>query len=68
MRPTPSTEQSILQKVVDLGSALQIIVNNDDDALDKLCILYIKSKSTRFIQRNKSMISTTKLKKMYTNL
>lgn len=41
----------------------------DIDVLDKLCILCVRSKSTRTIRRDKSMINvTSKLKEVYVGL
>lgn len=62
-------QQHTLEEV-DLSSVHQIKSSiNDNDALDKLCTLYVESKSTRVVRRNKNMTPTTsKLKKMYVNL
>lgn len=64
LRPIPGIE------VVDLGSTQKIKINEDNsDALDKLCTLYVRSKSIRVVQKNKYMILTPyKLKEMHTNL
>lgn len=41
----------------------------DPDILDKLCVLYIKSKWTRVVRQNKSMIATSnKLEEVHANL
>ena len=55
---------------MDPGFAYQIKSNiNDNNVLDKFCILYVESKSTQAIRKNKNMTSTiNKLKKVHVNL
>lgn len=57
-------------KKIDSGSVYQIKSNiNNNDGSDKLYTLYVRSKSTKVIKKNKSMtITTNKLKEIHANL
>lgn len=47
----------------------QMILINNSDVLNKLCMLYIKSNSKPMIGQNKSMITiTSKIEKVHANL
>ena len=60
--------QHLLTKVTPTTVVRQI-KTEDSDVLDKLCTLCVGSKSTRVVQRNKSMTPTTdKLEEVHTNL
>lgn len=69
VEPAP-TQQPTLEKVTDSSFARQIRADIDNnEALDKVCIPCIGSKSTRVVRRNKSMTPTTnKLEEMHADL